>query len=514
MNIKLNFLVVLLLGVFQNMNAQVQKLYELSQNKYLGMNVILNEKQDDVWGYCVLYQKDKVEENVLDLELVILDNNLNKVGSASFRQFFFTTGAKDEIPKITQHNLQGNTLYFSVGLSGMFNSMPAIYRKLDLTDFTISNPNIFLNNELQPYDNKNTTAMPGFGSIIISLGTSGYLTYQPIGIAGRIRDLSEVKYEFAVRDLDFKIRWSGVHQSTARKILMDSNTILSLLHPLHSKNYLVITSVDVVDKKYKVKYDVYKMEDGTKTRSFQVEDDNYLYSNDKFVLVKDSVISYDLVFENNKKNVKDESKIIGYSEKIFNLKDGTSSQKILKWDAFKEYLAIDAYGKIDNEFYIYPMTTQTRANGNKLMVFEGFKPGANTQTLDLYAIEFDPDFKILQFSKVEKSMNKWTRVNARGSYLKKNGYFDYNYSEKINNDTFAFIYTDNEKLNSIYLRLKPNWVMGIIAFADGAFSTQKLNLSAKDVEISTERAKKGYILLRETNTKEKTTEIRLEKINY
>jgi hypothetical protein len=514
MNIKLNFLVVLLLGVFQNMNAQVQKLYELSQNKYLGMNVILNEKQDDVYGYCVLYQKDKVEENVLDLELVILDNNLNKVGAASFKQFFFTNGAKDEIPKITQHNLQGNTLYFSVGLSGMFNSMPAIYRKLDLTDFTISDPNIFLNNELQPYDNKNTTAMPGFGSMVISLGTSGYLSYTSAGRGSRGGDLSEVKNEFAVRDLDFKIKWSGVYKSDVSRKITDWNTILSLLQPLHNKDYLVFTSIEVVNKKYVIKYEVYNIQDGSKMRNFKIEDDNYLYTNDKLILKGDTVVSYDFVFEKNKKDEKDESKIIGYSEKIFNLKDGTDSQKILKWDAFKEHLAIDAYGKIDNEFYIHPMTIQTRANGNKLMVFEGFNPGANTQTLDLYAIELDPDFTILQFSKVEKSINKWKRVNAKGSYLKKYGYFDYNYSEKINNDTYAFIYTDNEKLNSIYVSLKPNWVLGIITFIDGAFSTQKLNLSSKDVEITTERAKKGYILLRETNTKEKTTEIRLEKINY
>ena len=148
MNMKKTYIFLLILLVFQNMSAQVQKLYQLSQNKYLGMNVIKNEKQDDVWGYCVLYQKDIVQKDVLDLELVILDNNLNKVGSASFQQFFLTTGAKDELPKIENQNLKGNTLYFSIGLSGMFNSMPSIYRKLNLTDFTVSEPTIFFNGEI------------------------------------------------------------------------------------------------------------------------------------------------------------------------------------------------------------------------------------------------------------------------------------------------------------------------------------------------------------------------------
>ena len=132
----------------------------------------------------------------------------------------------------------------------------------------------------------------------------------------------------------------------------------------------------------------------------------------------------------------------------------------------------------------------------------------------MYAVEFDQDFKILQFLKVEKTRNKWNKVNANGSDLKRNGYFDYNYSEKLNDNTCAFIYTDNEKSESIYVNQKPSWVMGIITYADGVFSTQQINLSSKDVEISTERAKKGYILLRETNRKDKTTQIRLEKLNY
>ena len=513
MHSKQGYLLLLLLIGFQNMEAQVQKLYQLSQNKYLGMKVILNENKDDVWGYSVLYQKDKVQKDVLDLELVILDNNLNKVGSTSFQQFFMTNGAKDELPKIKEQNLKGNTLYFSVGLSGMFNAMPSVYRKLNLTDFTISDPTIFSDNELQPYTNKNTAAMPGFGSMLISLGTSGYMTYKPIGLES-LRDLKEVKYEFAVRDLDFKIRWSGVHQSTAHKMVMDKNTMLSLLQPLHSKDYLVITSVDAVAKKYTVKYDVYKMEDGTKIRSFQVEDENYLYSNDKFILKDDQILSYDFVFENNKKNQKDEAKIIGYSEKIFNLKDGTSSQKILKWEAFKDYFAIDEFGKIDKEFYIFPLDIQTISNGNKLMIFESFKPAANTQTLDFYAVEFDQSFKILQFLKVEKSAKKWNNLKSYGSHLKSNSYFSYDYTEKINEDTYAFIYTDNEKLESIYVNQKPNWVTGIVTFADGVFINQKLNVPLKDVEVSTVRAKKGHIFVRESNTKEKTTEIRLEKINY
>ncbi|WP_026977474.1 DUF6770 family protein [Flavobacterium tegetincola] len=509
MNSKQTYILLLLLVIFQNVNAQVQKLYQLSQNKYLGMRVILNEKQDDVWGYSVLYQKDEVEKDVLDLELVILDNNLNKVGSTSFQQFFVGIGSKDELPKIAEQNLKGNTLYFSVGLSGMFNSMPSIYRQLNLNDFTVSEAGIFMNGEIQPFTNIFTLKQPIKNSMVVSLGTSGYLAYAAPDLGSRKTASSETQYPFSVLDLDFKAKWSGTFKK-AKKL----TNMLSYVYPIHNTDYVLFTVEEEINNKFVTTYDVYDIEVGTKITNFRVADENYLYSNDKLILKKDLILSYDFVFENNKKDLKEENKIIGYSEKVFNLKDGTSAQKILKWDAFKDYFAIDEFGKIDKDFYIYPMDIKTIANGNKLMIFEGFKPGATTQTLDLYAVEFDTNFKILKFLKIEKSMNKWSRINANGSFLKKNGYFDYDYSDKISDDTYAFIYTDNEKLNSIYVSLKPNWVMGIVTFTDGVFSTQKINLSSKDVEISTERAKKGYILLRETNTKDKTTEIRLEKINY
>jgi hypothetical protein len=509
MNIKQTYILLLVLVVFQNMNAQVQKLYELSRNKYLGMKVILNEKKDDVWGYCVLYQKDKVEKDVLDLELVILDNNLNKVGSTGFQQFFFNSGMKEALPKITEQNLKGNTLYFSVGLSGMFSAMPSIYRKLDLTDFTVSEPSIFLNGEIQPFSNTSSVQKPAISSGVVSLGTAGYVAY--IGKEGEDMRAARnrTEFQFSVLDLDFKTKWSGTFKKP--RTLMN---LLTIIKPIYSNDYLLIIAEEEVDKKLINTYDVYDIVDGTKITNFRIEDENYLYSHDKFVVKKGSIVSYDFVFENNKKNLKDESKIIGYSEKTFHLKDGTSSQKILKWDAFKEVFEIDEFGKINKEFYIHPMTVQTLTNGNKLMFFEGFKPAASTQILDLFAVEFDKDFKMLQFAKIVKYMNRFNNLKQYGSFLKTNGYFDYAYTQKLGEDTYASVYTDNEKARDNSTGFKQNWVMGITTFAEGVFATQKLTLNSKDIEITTEPAKKGYILLNETNTKEKTTEIRLEKINY
>lgn len=509
MNIKQNYFLLLLLVVFQNINAQVQKLNELSKNKYLGMTVILDESRDDVWGYGVLYQKDKVSKDVVELELIILDKNLNKIGSASYQQNYFNSWLMDLYPEIKYLNLNGNTLHISTGIQGIDASLGALYFKLNLDDFTVTEPKIYFNSLLQSFTGEEMVKKTPIGHTIYPLSNKGYISFNQRDFRVQSGDLYKETSEIVILDLEFNKKWSIVYKKNKK---FPVNYYLSAVND----KYLVLyKSIKVSKENFENVYEIYDVQTGKLITTLDLwTDDNYFYSNDRIRLVDDKFISYDFVYEKNKRDERRYDQIIGYSEEEFNLIDLTSSQKILKWDAFKDFFEIDVYGKINNESYIHPMSIQTISNKNKVMVFEGYKPAANTQILDLFAVEFDKDFKILQFYKVKKYMNRWNKVKAYGSYLKINGYFDYAYTEKIDGDTYAFIYTDNEKARDNSSTRKQNWVMGITTFAQGVFATQTLDLNSKDIIISTEVAKNGYILLRETNTKEKTTEIRLEKINY
>ena len=509
MNIKQNYFLLLLLIVFQNMNAQVQKLNELSKNKYLGMTVILDESRDDVWGYAALYQKDKVAKETLELEIIILDKNLNKVGTSTFQQFYFNSWLIDLYPEIKYIRLKGNMLNLALGLQGIDDTAYYFYRKLDLNDFSVSESKIVFNGELQPFIDLKSIGKKTIAQVTVPYSNAGYLSFNYRDETVREGDLYKEESEIVVMDLDFKKKWSITYKKD-KKFPVNYYFITS-----NEKYLLFYKTAKTAKKDFKNLYEVYDLETGKLVQTIDIwADDNYLYSNDRVRLVNDKFISYDFMYEKNKKDERKFEQIRGYSEREYNLIDGKTVQKTFKWEAFKDHLNIDEFGKIDKEFYIHPMAVQTTSNGNKLMIFEGFKPAASTQILDLYAVEFDSDFKILNFSKVEKSMNKWQKLKAYGSYLKNNGYFDFNYTEKIDNDTYAFVYSDNEKVKSIYVNQKPNWILGIITFADGAFSTQKLSLNSKDIIITTDVAKNGYILLKETNTKAKTTEIRLEKINF
>ena len=87
MNSKQGYLLLLLLISFQNMEAQVQKLYQLSQNKYLGMKVILNENKDDVWGYSVFLEVSHVfagrgkQVEITHLFVQLVSGNTKNAGS-------------------------------------------------------------------------------------------------------------------------------------------------------------------------------------------------------------------------------------------------------------------------------------------------------------------------------------------------------------------------------------------------------------------------------------------------
>ena len=57
MNIKMKQIgLLLLLLITTSLQAQIQKISELSQNKFLDAEIIYEENGEDVWGYFLLYK--------------------------------------------------------------------------------------------------------------------------------------------------------------------------------------------------------------------------------------------------------------------------------------------------------------------------------------------------------------------------------------------------------------------------------------------------------------------------
>ena len=83
-------------------------------------------------------------------------------------------------------------------------------------------------------------------------------------------------------------------------------------------------------------------------------------------------------------------------------------------------------------------------------------------------------------------------------------------------------YIDNGKGEVIYYRdeflnentKKKEWKLGIITVKNGEIKKEEIPMANSDFEIFPAPAKDGYILIREINIKDKTDQIRLEKLNY
>ena len=84
--------------------------------------------------------------------------------------------------------------------------------------------------------------------------------------------------------------------------------------------------------------------------------------------------------------------------------------------------------------------------------------------------------------------------------------------QNLGDDEYLFFLSDNEKNTK---NRNKSTLYGIVSFAEGKFKKQTLNLKTETSSISAYPSKKGYITLVENfDAKNKSTEIRLEKINY
>ena len=137
-------LVLLVLFFSLPFMAQVSKLGELSTSEFMDSKIIYEDNGEDIYGYFLLFKKDEVSKYVYDLEYVLLDKNLNKIASNSFKQKHSHNIIIDLKLTIKYLKKQNNLLYISffekfsnenynVYSDDIFN-----YRTLNLTDFKMS----------------------------------------------------------------------------------------------------------------------------------------------------------------------------------------------------------------------------------------------------------------------------------------------------------------------------------------------------------------------------------------
>lgn len=532
-------LIILLLFTTVLSFSQIKKIGELSSNKFLDSKIIYEEDNENIYGYLLLFEKDKVDKYESVFDLVLLDKNLNKVGTTSFAQETYSTWLIKFSPCIYFAKKSKDNLFLTIGQSNsmvgsiidsMISDKGTIgFRILNLKDFSISQ-NYFIKDykfqlQTEKFDMKHTSkVMKEMQEMSFAkLTTNGGFLVSDMDYMSAMNEAANATYpglkqkvnrqtEFHYFNLDFQEKWvykfnQDVKSKSFYKYsyFMNAGTDFVLIKKFYKNNndFTPELSFDILDEV-------------TGVRKFEISlaNDQFTLVFDNLQVIENKIIVFASVYDFDKKGDYRYDRKIGYVKMVYDQQTGKKlSEDFFKWDALASKLDIDENGKIKSYGFIHFLEFKSDKEGKTVVIAEGYKPETNTKILDLYTIVLDEKMKVLSFNKIDKFVNRINRVEAYGSALENMGAFDYMYSQKLPGGGYVFYYSDNEKGNS---RRDPKWILGVVTYIDGVFDFQKVPLTTKNGRIYPIKAKNGYILLREVSNDEKNndSEIRLERINY
>jgi hypothetical protein len=513
MNIKMKKIgLLLLLLITTSLQAQIQKMSELSQNKFLDSEIIYEENGEDIWGYFLLYKGDMVSKDFLKLEYIVLDKNLNKVGSNTFEHDYYDSWIADIMPDINSIIKSKNELILAIGFDydEILNKKNYAFRRINLNDFSVGNT-FFYFADKRIEDNKIMDRLidekkdPTSFKPIKSYGflKSNFTAKDYRKLDANINNVILKKYVYDFLDLNFNKKWGIEFNKIDNGYDFHSY--------FESNDKIIIFFKSRFGKAFKnIRIEFYKIIDinsGEVLFEIPLSDSKNTYLTKEVVFQGDNIIFYEEFSEFKKGAFFDKS--LGITKRTFNLTTKSmTDQKFFYWTDLISFIKIDKYGKVNNSDFIQLLDFKLTSNGKTLIIGESYESARNTKTKNLYTLELDSDLKVSSFNEILKNVNKYLNLDANGSQLENYKLFDFMYSQKITNDEFIYFYQDNEKGKKNKI-----WTLGAIVYADGKFSNQKINLKTESGIIKPIKAKKGYIILQETSDKNENT-IRLEKIEY
>lgn len=522
--------------------AQVTKLSTLSSSNFVDSKIVYEDNNEDVYGYLLLFEKDKISSTETLFELILLDKNLNKVGTISFSQEAYNTWIVKLTSCIYFAKKKDNKLFISVGLThaSTENLIDRIvedkgisgFRILNLKDFSISENYIFRDDKIQVQTEKFDTKHPmkmmkEMKNLRIGkLTTNGGFLVSNVDLISSMNENIQENFggayktkvnrqnEYYFFDLNFQKKWMyKLNPDDKSKSFSKYSYFAS-----DDKDLVILKRFYKKEKssEYETTFEFLNAETGVKKFEINLLNTDYTFSLEDFQFQDNKIVFFASVYDYNEKGDIRYDKKRGYVKIVYDRTTGKElSKDYFLWSALKDKLDIDENGKVKEYGFIHFLEFKLTNDNKVIIVGEGYKPDGSSKILDLFTFVLDDKMKLLNYNKIDKFKNKIDKVDAYGRTLENIGAFDYMYSQKLPNNGFVFYYSDNEKLGS-KSKKDPKWILGIITYADGVFDYQKVPLTTKDGQIYPIRAKNGYVLLKEIpkDGKEKDSEIRLEKINY
>jgi hypothetical protein len=209
---------------------------------------------------------------------------------------------------------------------------------------------------------------------------------------------------------------------------------------------------------------------------------------------------------------------LGFAHLVYNQKGELVSEKYNSWkDDIGKYLEIGKKDKVANGFYMFIHDIIKDEEGNSFVIGEQYKTafsgvGVKVVIQDMMILKLNKNFDLVDVQVFEKEKSNLNVPNSLGlsspatlgAYLYAMHEFDYCFSQT--NKKTGGIYAVYKEFNK-----KDKQVIGVITHENGKFSSTKNEIDLKSKQVFIYKASPGNALIFEV--KEKKADLRIEKLN-
>jgi hypothetical protein len=509
---KIKYLIIFFFLYFAG-TAQITNLNKLSSGRLYATKDI-KDVNNNIKGYFLLFENDKVAKETYQLEYVILDENLTKVTSGTVNEMKFESFLIDA--KKINVALWLNKTQLLIEFVDDFESVQAYrrYRILDVKTNKLSDPFIFNKDAIVKnpvFDRKMKNYLEN--------ESEAMAYYEGVGLMvnSRVTDKKTKKNDryLAHYDDEFNQVWKYIYEDYENadnkskrfktlEYLKSDNDVIVMFNHCSKKNGTYVndyTSLFIDAKTGKL----------IKEINFP-QTDKYAYKVADCSITDDKIYLLGNYSEKSEFGNTNDTENLGLFEFVFDKTTGKQAiNRYLSWKEISGKLDVNEKGYVKKEGYMYIHNMLLLENDKIIVVAETFIQDPIT-TNNMYFFELSPKFTLAQVFEVTKFKNKFPKTFAHSSDIKKYGLFDFTDYQKLGDDEYLFYLSDNEKKSR---NRKKSLLYGIVSYSGGQFKRQTLDLKTETSTIHTMNGKKGYlVLIEDFDEKSKPTEIRLEKINY
>lgn len=474
---------------------------------------------NEVKGYFLFYQSDKVDRKTNEYTLQILDENLNKVKDIKFTD--------DKNIQLVESAFNGSDIMFEFfnekektldfRVYGLDGKQKSSYTK-ELNKRTIKwmqQKNVGDEDEAQ-------------NSSLFGAEDKGFISLIPI------RDGGDYSYEVSGYRTDKKGQWTYTPDDDDYKYAaaqyLGSTDSLALFEVVKKEG-------GVMSGKLQSWLLGIFLSNGKKSFEFETNSkDKYAFfpMNVSQLSGSSQFVLSGPYFDADARVMKDKSRGMGIW--VMDSKGKLVTSKYSSWDGdLAKYLPVDEKGKIDDVGYIYIHKVVQTSDGNIFAVAEGYRQAASAlgiaatlmgsgnvsviklKITDMVMLQYDSTFKLKNAKIYPKGANNM-ELPGGGAFVGPQtmalmadalGFFDYSFTEKSSdNSTFQVGYTDFVREDGY-----KGGTFNTLSYNNGKITTDRINLKSSAKTVRVFPGKTGSVMVLEYYKKDKRLDLRMEKMN-